>query len=114
MVPVEPVAPVTVLSSLAPDPLPDWPLSGVRVAIAVATTLSVPTLHYLTHHGLNVTRFAGISLQGVAWDPMWRASVSVRTYTGPIVTLAVVVLLAALYPAIKAAMIRPVDAIRHQ
>jgi len=84
------------------------------VAIAVATTLSVPTLHYLTHHGLNVTRFAGISLQGVAWDPMWRASVSVRTYTGPIVTLAVVVLLAALYPAIKAAMIRPVDAIRHQ
>ena len=83
------------------------------VAVALAAALSVPALRYLSHHGLDMSSFGGMSVQGVAWDPIWRASVSARTYSGPIVTLVIIVLCAAFYPAVKAAMIRPVDAIRH-
>ena len=43
-----------------------------------------------------------------------RAAVSKQTFTGPVVMLVVVVSIAALYPAIKAATLRPLDAIRHQ
>jgi ABC-type lipoprotein release transport system permease subunit len=35
-------------------------------------------------------------------------------FTTPVVTLVIVVVLAVLYPAIKAAAVRPVDAMHHQ
>ncbi len=86
----------------------------VGIAILVGTALSVPGLWYLTKYGIDTGRMGGMTIHGVAWDPVWRASVSTSTYSGPIVTLIVIVSLAALYPAFKAAWVRPVQAMTHR
>ena len=84
------------------------------IAIVVGTALSVPGLWYLTEHGIDTGRMGGMTIHGVAWDSVWRAQVSTSTYSGPIVTLIVIVSLAALYPAFKAAWVRPVQAMTHR
>ncbi len=84
------------------------------IAIVVGSALSVPGLWYLTKHGIDTGRLGGMTIHGVAWDSVWRASVSSSTYSGPIVTLIVIVSLAALYPAFKAAWVQPVKAMTHR
>ncbi len=84
------------------------------IAIVVGTVLSIPGLWYLTHYGIDTGRMGGMTIHGVAWDPIWRASVSVSTYSRPIVMLIVIVSLATLYPAFKAAWVRPVQAMTHR
>ena len=46
-------------------------------------------------------------------DPVWRATVSVENFTQPVIVLLSIVALAVLYPACKAAWIRPVEAMRY-
>jgi putative ABC transport system permease protein len=53
-------------------------------------------------------------MMGVAFDPVWHAVVTPNTIAGPMVMLLVMVFLAVLYPALKAARLRPVEAMRHQ
>jgi len=84
------------------------------LAAVVGATLAIPGLWYLTRVGLHLEGLAGTTIQGIAWDPVWRASVSPATFTGPIYTLVFVVFVAALYPGVKAALIRPVAAMRHR
>lgn len=84
------------------------------LAALVGATLALPGLWYLTRVGLHLEGLAGTTIQGIAWDPVWRASVSSVTFTGPIYTLVFVVFVAALYPGVKAALIRPVTAMRHR
>ncbi|MBL4607445.1 MAG: ABC transporter permease [Pseudomonadales bacterium] len=57
---------------------------------------------------LSATSFAGIAL-----EPIWYARVSFNSLVLPIVFLFLMTLLAVIYPAIKAAVIKPVDAIHH-
>ena len=57
---------------------------------------------------------AGVAIAGVAWDPVWRSVIRPETLLGPVLTLLGVVAVAVLYPALKAAMIQPVDAIHHR
>jgi ABC-type antimicrobial peptide transport system permease subunit len=59
-------------------------------------------------HMVSATSFAGIAL-----EPIWYARVSFGSLALPIVFLFVMTLLAVIYPAIKAALIKPVDAIHH-
>jgi len=59
-------------------------------------------------HMVSATSFAGIAL-----EPVWYAQVSFRSLALPIVFLFFMTLLAVIYPAIKAALIKPVDAIHH-
>jgi ABC-type lipoprotein release transport system permease subunit len=86
----------------------------VGIAVAAGSALATPLLHYLSHTGLDTGRLAGITISGAAIDRIWRASVSAQTYLAPIGTLVVIVLVAIVYPALKAAAIRPVDAIHHR
>jgi ABC-type antimicrobial peptide transport system permease subunit len=51
---------------------------------------------------------------GIAWNPIWRAVVTPGTVAGPVLTLVFIVLVAVLYPAVKAARISPVEAMRHR
>ena len=46
--------------------------------------------------------------------PVWRAHVTPAAFLIPTANLVVLVLLAAIYPALKAARISPVEAMRHQ
>ena len=89
--------------------------SGIQTALAMAagTLCAVPVILYLQDTGLDLQSLAGVSVMGIAMDPIWHAVVTVDVFTTPVVMLAVVVLIAVLYPAIKASAIRPVEAMHH-
>ena len=84
------------------------------VAVALAFTLSIPALWYLVNVGIDLGSLGGVSVMGMSLDPVWRGIVSAKTFTMPLTTMLVIVVLGVLYPAIKAARITPLEAIHHQ
>jgi putative ABC transport system permease protein len=84
------------------------------IAVLIGTLFAIPGLYYLKTVGLDMSGFGNISIQGVVWDPIWRAHISAATFIGPVITLAAVVSVALIYPALKAATLSPVNAIHHQ
>ncbi|MGE4608725.1 MAG: FtsX-like permease family protein [Myxococcota bacterium] len=86
--------------------------TGLAVAIGVA--ISIPSVAYLADTGLDIGSLAGVSIMGIAMDPLWKAVVSPYIFAMPIGVLLSIVVLAVLYPALKAALIEPVEAMRHQ
>jgi ABC-type lipoprotein release transport system permease subunit len=53
-------------------------------------------------------------MMGMVLDPIWRGVVNPSVFTLPLVTLLVIVALAAAYPAARAAWISPIRAIQHR
>ena len=51
-------------------------------------------------------------MMGLAFPTIWKASLDASVFAGPILSLVAIVIVAVLYPAAKAAMIQPVEAIR--
>lgn len=91
--------------------------SMIQTALAsvVAIATGVPVSLYFQKHGLDLSSIAGVSsFAGIAMDPIWYCQVSVRSVLEPLVLLALVVLVAVLYPGTKAALIRPIRAIHHR
>jgi putative ABC transport system permease protein len=88
---------------------------GIQTLIAtvIGVALALPAMLYLERYGIDLASLAGVSIMGIAMDPIWRASMSVANFTEPVVVLVSIVGLAVLYPACKAAWIRPVEAMRH-
>ncbi len=83
------------------------------IALAAGGLLSIPAGWYLSVKGIDMSRFGGIAISGIAWDPIWRSAFRAETLLGPVLSLLGVVFLAVLYPALKAAMIQPMEAIHH-
>lgn len=83
------------------------------IAVSIGLALSVPSLLYLEGTGIDLGTLAGTSVMGIAMDPVWRAAISPAVFTTPVVVLLFIVSLAVLYPAVKAAAVQPVDAMRH-
>jgi ABC-type lipoprotein release transport system permease subunit len=70
---------------------------------------------YLQKHGIDMSAISsGFSFGGVALDPMWYAHVTTSSLQTPVFFLFVVAAIAVIYPAVKVALLRPLDAIRHQ
>ncbi len=86
---------------------------SATLAIAVGVTVSLPGMVYLSRVGINVGSLGGTSMAGLAMRPVWYGVYNLDSFPGPILVLLVITFSAALYPALKAAWIRPVDAIRH-
>lgn len=84
------------------------------IAIVCGLLLSIPLILYLTNTGIYLGSEGGLEMMGLAWDPTMRALFTVDSFTRPIVMFIVIVSLAILYPALKAAMIRPVRAMHHR
>ncbi len=89
--------------------------SAIQTALAlgIGVAIAVPAVLYLARTGIDLGSLAGVSMMGMAMNPIWRAEINAQVFTGPIVALVAIVTVAVLYPAFKAALIRPVDAIHY-
>lgn len=69
----------------------------------------------LQEHGIDMSSLAeGISFAGIAFDPVWHAALTLDAVLRPTVFLFLIAAIAVLYPAVKVAVIQPVEAIHHQ
>jgi ABC-type lipoprotein release transport system permease subunit len=86
-------------------------LAGVSLVLGAA--LAFPFLWYLQAHGLNLGGGGGaVSLAGIMVGPLWYGRQDFTAYAQAAVGLAVTALAAALYPALRAARLRPAEALR--
>jgi len=83
------------------------------IALVIGVVLAIPALVYLSTNGILLAGLAGTSIMGIAMEPVWRAAISMPVFTTPILILVLIVFAAVLYPALKAATIQPVEAMRH-
>ena len=84
------------------------------LALAAGMVLAIPTLWYLAEFGIDTGALGGVTVIGATFATVWHASASPAAFITPTMTLVVLVLLAVIYPALKAARISPVEAMRHQ
>lgn len=72
--------------------------------------------NYLSVHGIDMSSFmsGSVSFGDIAFDPIWYTYVTPASLMTPILFLMLIALLAVIYPAVKAAMIRPIDAIYYR
>lgn len=78
----------------------------------LGTILGLAGSYYLQEVGLDLSIFAGTySVGGVAFDPIWRATISFKMVYLPVVLMLLIGLVASLYPATLAARLDPVRAI---
>lgn len=91
-------------------------LIQVSIAVAAALLTAVPLSLYFESHPLDFSGLAktSSSIAGVAIDPVWYCRVTVDSVVTPVVFLYVIAALAIVYPATKAAVIRPIQAIYHR
>ena len=88
-------------------------LLETTIAMAVGLTLAAPFAWYIQEYGLSVASLAGTSMMGLTMPPTWRGVYGPEAVSGPVSVLLVIVSLAAVYPAAKAALIKPIDAMRY-
>jgi len=89
----------------------------LQVVLACLLALAVGwwSARYFQSNGIDLSGIASAaSIGGVALDPVWYARVTPHALLLPIVFLIAVALLAVIYPAVKAAVIRPVAAIHYR
>ncbi len=89
-------------------------LFQAAIAIAIGVAIGVPGLIYLVRVGLDMSFVGEVAVMGVAFNPIWRANFTPLAVGAPLVTLLAMVCVATLYPALKAAWLDPLQAIRHR
>ena len=69
---------------------------------------------YCSEVGIDLSRYGeGIMLEGVAYNTVWKSTFTAESMIMPMVVMSITCVLAALYPAIKAARLNPVRAMTH-
>ncbi len=90
--------------------------SGIQTGLAVllGVAFALPGMWYLSEVGINVGALGGTAAMGVVMRQVWYGIYDVGTVQGPVIMLVVIVFLATLYPAFKAAYMSPAEAMRHR
>ncbi|MEQ1570138.1 MAG: FtsX-like permease family protein, partial [Myxococcota bacterium] len=86
----------------------------IGLALGIGLALAAPVGVYLTVVGLDVSWLAGTSVVGLSLPSVWYAEFDVASVGTPVVVLVLVVTAAVLWPATKAARLRPLDAMRYR
>ncbi|MFA7382183.1 MAG: FtsX-like permease family protein [Desulfurivibrionaceae bacterium] len=88
----------------------------VTVAVFLALAAGLPLSFYFAIHPIDFSSFVQSSstIAGVALDAKWYCVVTVNSVVLPVIFLYLVAGLAILYPALKAAMLKPLAAIYHR
>ena len=91
-------------------------LVQVSVAVIVALLTAMPLSFYFETHPLDFSGLAktSSSIAGVAIDTLWYCRVTADSVLTPVIYLYAIAFIAILYPATKAAVIRPIKAIYHR
>ncbi len=90
-------------------------LLQILIASIVSLILGISVSYYFQGNGIDLTKLAdGVTFAGVAMDPIWRAQITAESIVVPVLFLFIIGTLAVLYPAAKAALIKPVSAIHHR
>lgn len=91
-------------------------LFQVTVAAAIALAIGVPLSILSETHPLDLTNLSktSSSIGGIAFDPLWYTDVTWFSVVMPVLFLYIIAGLAIIYPALKASLIRPVQAIYHR
>ena len=84
------------------------------IATVIGLVIAAPAMWYLAVYGIDVGVLGGVQMGGMRMPAIWRGDYTVETVQVPVIMLFVIVFVAVLYPALKAAWIRPVDAMTHQ
>jgi len=83
-------------------------LCGSLVGLLCGVSLSL----YLTHYGLDLRSITeGFSFAGILAEPHWFAVTNFNTVFPPVIFLFIISLVAVIYPAMKASLFKPVDAL---
>jgi ABC-type lipoprotein release transport system permease subunit len=87
--------------------------SLAAASLVLGGALALPLLWYLQVHGLDLGGSGGaVSLAGIVVGPLWHGRQDFVAYSQAALGLAVTAMLAALYPALRAARFRPAEALR--
>lgn len=87
----------------------------ILTASIISLILGISVSYYFQGNGIDLTKLAdGVTFAGVAMDPIWRAQLTTESLVVPVLFLFIIGTLAVLYPAAKAALIKPVSAIHHR
>lgn len=84
------------------------------VAALIGSALALPVMVYLQLYGIDVGALGGVSMLGMTMPTIWHGAYTLEVVAVPLVMLFGIVFVAVLYPAAKAAWIRPVEAMQHQ
>jgi putative ABC transport system permease protein len=76
--------------------------------------LAAPGMWYLQVYGVDLGVMGGVQMAGMTMPAILRGYYTVANGADPVIMLFIIVFLAVIYPAIKAAWIHPVQAMHHQ
>ncbi len=84
------------------------------IAIVVGMSAAAPGMWWMANKGVDFGAMGGMNMMGVSMRKIWYGIYEPATVAGPLIMLVVIVAMAVLYPAVKAAWISPVQAMRHR
>lgn len=84
------------------------------IATLIGVSLAAPGMGYLSVHGIDVGALGGVQMAGMTMPAVWTGLYTLRSAAVPVVMLFFIVFGAIIYPALKAAWVRPVEAMHHQ
>lgn len=84
------------------------------VAAVIGSVLALPVMAYLQTSGVDIGVLGGVSMLGMTMPTIWHGVYTLEGVRVPVIMLFAIVFASVLYPAAKAAFIRPVEAMHHQ